>query len=74
MDILSLLKNFAEDLLKLQEEFSEENRFDLLEKSAVDLGNSTIAKFLSLTLTETDSLIRDSGVRKRDYTIQRKVN
>lgn len=74
MDILSLLKNFAEDLLKLQEEFSEENRFDLLEKAAVDLGNSTIAKFLSLTLTETDSLIRDSGVRKRDYTIQRKVN
>uniref|UniRef100_UPI0004890054 hypothetical protein n=1 Tax=Eubacterium cellulosolvens TaxID=29322 RepID=UPI0004890054 len=65
MDILSLLKNFAEDLLKLQEEFSEENRFDLLEKAAVDLGNSTIAKFLSLTLTETDSLIRDSGVRKR---------
>lgn len=71
MDIVTLVTGFAENLLELQEKFSRENRFDVLEKSAVELGTSTIAEFLSLTLTETDNLIRNSGLRLRDYTIQR---
>lgn len=73
MDIVTLVKTFAENLLELQEKFSKENRFDLLEKEAVDLGSSTVAAFLSLTLEETDELLRNSGVRKRDYTIQRRL-
>lgn len=74
MDIVTLLTGFAENLLDLQEKFSRENRFDVLEKAAVDLGTSTIADFLSLTLTETDDLIRNSGIRRRDYTIQRQFD
>ena len=73
MNIVALVAGFAETLLKLQEDFCKENRFDRLEKEAVDLGNRTIADFLALTLTETDELIRNSGTRKRDYTIQRQV-
>ena len=42
MDIVTLVSAFAENLLTLQEKFSKENRFDLLEKEAVELGNSTI--------------------------------
>lgn len=72
MDIVTLVAGFAENLLQLQERFSRESRFDQLEKEAVDLGSSTIASFLSLTLTETDELIRNSGIRKREYTIQRR--
>lgn len=73
MNIVTLVSAFAENLLTLQEKFSRENRFDLLEKEAVELGNSTIAAFLSLTLTEMDEMIRISGIRKRSYTIQRKT-
>jgi len=63
MDIVTLVSAFAENLLTLQEKFSKENRFDLLEKEAVELGNSTIAAFLSLTLTEMDEMIRISGIK-----------
>lgn len=73
MDIVSLISGFAESLLVLQERFSKDSRFDLLEKDAVDLGNSVVSGFLSLTLTEMDELIRNSGARKRDYTIQRRT-
>ena len=73
MDIVSLVAGFAKSLLRLQEGFCKENRLDRLEKEAVKLGTRTIADFLVLTLTETDELIRTSGLRKRDYTIQRKV-
>ena len=34
MSIVSLVTGFADSLLKLQEEFSEQNRFDVLEKDA----------------------------------------
>ena len=73
MDIVSLISGFAESLLGLQERFSRDNRFDLLEKDAVDLGSSVVAGFLSLTLAEMDELIRNSGARKKDYTIQRRT-
>ena len=73
MDIVSLVAGFAKSLLRLQEGFCKDNRLDRLEKEAVKLGTRTIADFLVLTLTETDELIRTSGLRKRDYTIQRKV-
>ena len=73
MDIVTLFAGFAEELLKLQENFCIDNRFDKLEKEAMDLGRRTIADFLTQTLIETDELIRSSGLRKRDYTIQRRV-
>ena len=68
MDIVTLAKGFVDGLLKLQEDFCKDNRFDLLEKEAVDLGTRTIADFLTLTLNETDDLIRTSEKKKRDYT------
>lgn len=74
MDILALLEGFANRLLELQQEFMEEGRFDVLEREAAEAGTQTIAQFLSLTLSETDAYIRDSGVRRRDYTIQRQVS
>ncbi len=74
MDIVTLISGFAENLLKLQEEFCRENRFDKLEEQAVDLASSTIAAFLALTLSDADEFIRNNLVRKRDYTIQRKVD
>ena len=72
MDIVTLVSAFAENLLTLQEKFSKENRFDLLEKEAVELGNMTIAAFLSLTLTEMDEMIRIRG-SENGATIQRKT-
>ena len=74
MDIVTLIAGFAENLLDLQERFCLEKRFDALEKEAVELGSRTVADFLALTLTETDTLIRNSGIRKRDYTIQRRTD
>lgn len=73
MDIVSLVTGFADALLKLQEDFCDQNRLDVLEEEASKLGKRTIAEFLSLTLSETDTLIRKSGVRRRDFTIVRRV-
>ena len=73
MSILSLVTDFADNLLKLQEEFSAQNRFDVLEKEAVKLVRSTVAKFLTQTLSENDAMIRNSGIRGQDYTIVRQV-
>ena len=73
MSIVSLVTGFADSLLKLQEEFSEQNRFDVLEKDAAELGKAVIAEFLALTLSETDELIRNSGKRYGDYTIVRQA-
>ena len=74
MDILALLEGFANHLLELQQDFMENGRFDILEKEASEAGTQTIAHFLSLTLSEADACIRDSGVRRRDYTIQRQTS
>lgn len=74
MDILALLEGFANRLLDLQQDFFEDGRFDILEKEAAEAGTNTIAQFLSLTLTQTDACIRDSGIRRRDYTIQRQTS
>ena len=74
MDILTLIEGFANGLMELQEKFMEQNRFDELEKSASELGTATIAGFLKLTLEETDELIRNSGIRRRDYNAQRMID
>ena len=73
MDILTLINGFANGLMKLQEKFMEQNRFDELEKAASELGTATIAQFLKLTLEETDELIRESGIRRRDFNVQRRI-
>ena len=71
MNIVTLVKTFAENLLELQEKFSSENRFDLLEKEAVDLGSSTVAAFLSLTLEETDELSGVESFTAGDLTVRK---
>ena len=71
MNIVTLAERFVLGLLDIQENFTEDLRLDKLEESAVDLGNQILSDFISLTLTEADQLICDSGLRKRGYTIQR---
>lgn len=71
MDIVTLAERFVSGLVEIQEDFTENQRLDQLESRAVELGNRTVADFIGLTLSETDQLICDSGIRKRDYSIQR---
>ena len=71
MDIVTLAERFVSGLLEIQQDFTKDARLDMLEGRAVELGNRTIADFISLTLTETDKLICDSGSRKKHYTVQR---
>jgi len=71
MNIVTLIDSFVSGLLEIQQDFTKDARLDMLEGRAVELGNRTIADFISITLTETDRLICDSGLRKKHYTVQR---
>lgn len=73
MDILTLIRSYVEGLLDAEDRFIDHlDTFPELEQTVVELTNRMAAEFLGVVLTTADTLIRESGVRKKEYTIQRK--
>lgn len=71
--IITLLGAYVTGLLEAEDKFiSDLSSFPDLEKRVVELSNQMAAGFLSVCLTTADELICLSGVRKKEYTIQRK--
>jgi len=75
MDIITLLDDYVRGLLEAEENFIQDlSQFPLLEQTVSDLSRKMAANFLSLVLSNTDELLRSSGLRKRNYDVQRRVN
>ena len=73
MDILTLIRSYVEGLLEAEDRFIEHlDSFPDLEKTVVELSNRMAAGFLGAVLTTADDLICESGIRKKEYTVQRK--
>ena len=73
MDILTLIGSYVEGLLEAEDRFIEHlDSFPELEKTVVELTNRMAAGFLGAVLTTADELICESGVRKKEYTVQRR--
>lgn len=72
MDIIALIRDFAEGLLKAQDEFVEHpDRFSDMEATVAALSQQAAARFLAMTLSQVDELLCRGGARKKDYKIQR---
>ena len=72
MDIITLIQDFADGLLKAQDEFTDHpDRFSDMEATVAELSRKTAARFLSMALTQTDEILCKGAARKKDYKIQR---
>ena len=72
MDIITLIKALVSGLLDAEEEFLKHlDTFSMFEESVRGLTNQMAADFIGLTLSNADTLIRESGRRKESYTVQR---
>ena len=72
MDIITLIKVLVSGLLDAEEEFLKHlDTFSMFEESVRGLTNQMATDFIRLTLSNADSLIRESGRRKGSYTVQR---
>ena len=73
MDIIALINTLVSGLLNAEEEFLEHlDSFTTFEETVSSLSNQMAADFIGLALTNADQLIRDSGMRKGGYTVQRR--
>lgn len=73
MSIIALIDKYLEDLMEERNNFIDDlNQFPNFEKQVRRLSNELASGILSLTLSEADELIRNSGLRKDGYSIQRK--
>ena len=72
MDIITLIKALVSGLVDAEEDFLKHlDTFSMFEESVRILTNQMAADFIGMTLSNADSLIRESGIRKRNYTVQR---
>lgn len=72
MDIITLIDHYVRGLLQAEEEFLEHlDALSTFEETVSELSNKMAADFIGLALTNADQLIRDSGIRKGSYTVQR---
>ena len=72
MDIVTLISNFAGNLIRAEEKFwLHIDQFDDLEQEVLSISHQAAADFLSLVLSSVDEAIRNSGMREERYTIQR---
>lgn len=73
MDIITLIDSYVRGLLKAEEDFlGHLDTLPSLEETVSALSSRMAADFIGLVLTNADQLIRDSGIRKRSYTVQRR--
>ena len=72
MDIITLIKALVSGVVDAEEDFLKHlDTFSMFEESVRILTNQMAADFIGMTLSNADSLIRESGIRKRNYTVQR---
>ena len=72
MDIITLINTLVSGLLNAEEKFLEHlDSFTTFEETVSSLSNQMAADFIGLALTNADQMIRDSGIRKDNYTVQR---
>jgi len=73
MDIITLIDDYVRGLLAAEENFLEHlDTLSTFEETVSDLSNRTAAEFIGLALSSADQLIRESGIRKKEFTVQRK--
>lgn len=73
MDIITLIDSYVRGLLKAEEDFlGHLDTLPSLEETVSALSSRMAADFIGLVLTNADQLIRDSGIRKKSYTVQRR--
>ena len=71
MSIITLIDKYLEDLMEERNNFIDDlNQFPNFEKQVRRLSNELASGILSLTLSEADELIRNSGLRKDGYMIR----
>lgn len=72
MDIITQINKYVSGLLNAEEEFLEHlESLATFEETVSELSNRMAAEFIGLVLTDADRMIRDSGIRKGSYTVQR---
>ncbi len=72
MDIITLIKGYVKDLVSAGRTFFDHpDRFHDFEKTVVDLSHRTAAEYMAMTLGQMDSLIIDSGARKKQFSVMR---
>lgn len=73
MSIISLLQELTKEIVEYENNFFEDvSKFPEYEKEVVEATHKFAARFLGESLSAADEMIRNSGLRKRDYNIQRK--
>ena len=72
-NIITFISDYVTALIEVQNKFIENLQdFSGFEQKVVELTNHIAARFMGAALTEADTLIRESGLRKKHYTVQRK--
>lgn len=72
MDIITLIKAFVSGLVDAEEDFLKHlDTFSTFEDSVRTLTNQMAADFIGMALSNADRLIRENGLRKRNYIVQR---
>ena len=72
-NIITFISDYVTALIEVQNKFIENLQdFSGFEQKVVELTNHMAARFMGAALTEADTLIRESGLRKKHYTVQRK--
>ena len=72
MDIITLIKDLIDGFMNTQDDsIDHPDRFSDMEATVAALSQQAAARFLSLTLTQTDEILCKGAARKKDYKIQR---
>jgi len=75
MTIIALIEELVKEILVAEEKFFDDIRnFPEYEEAVNQASRKFACQFLGASLTAADEMIRQSGVRKKDYNIQRKDN
>ena len=70
MDIITLLQDYASELLSAELDFTEHpDKFSDFEHRVASASQKTAADFLAMALTQMNQEICDSGLRRKDYNI-----
>ena len=74
MNIITLLTDFANDILTAGDAFCEHpEKMAVFEQSLIDASHKAVTKYMGLVLEELDELIRQSRTRTERFDIQRRI-
>lgn len=72
MSIIALLEEMSKEILEYENSFFDDvSQFPEYEKNVVEATHKFAARFLGESLSAADKMIRESGLRKKDYNIVR---